>query len=252
MEQKISAVLVDDEKGNRENLLALLKKYCPEMEVLAEADSAETGYAAITANKPDLVFLDIEMPLGDGFQMLEHLGQVDFEVVFVTAFDQYALQAIKCCALDYLLKPVNILELKSAVEKVKLRLQEKGQNVRLQALQENLKNNETGTSLLALPTAEQVQFVKLEEVVRCKGDNNYTQVHLTNGQTVLVSRTLKEYDDLLTDKGFVRVHQSHLVNRQHVLKFVKSDGGYLVLKNGDTITVSRQRKEAVLNRLSGL
>lgn len=248
MTEKITAIIVDDEWNNCENLKELLHKYCPAVEIVDMAHSAAEGIESISRLKPSLVFLDIQMQGGSGFDLLEQLKPVSFEVIFVTAFDQYAIRAIRFCAIDYLLKPVDILELQSAVSRAANKILQREPNLSLTNLLEN-RNQEKDNFKIALPTAERILFVHLSEIIRCLGDNNYTTVFLKNGASVLVSKTLKEYEELLTDNGFLRVHQSHLINVRYVRSFEKQDGGYLKMTDGTSVPISRQRKQQVLQQL---
>lgn len=246
---KIKAVIVDDEPNNCENLKGLLTKYCPDVEIVAMAHSAKEGKTHILLHHPELVFLDIQMQGGSGFDMLEQLSPTNFEVIFVTAFDQYAIRAIRFCAIDYLLKPVDILDLQTAVTRAVNKIRQREPNVSMRNLLENRKL-EIEDLKIALPTAERVLFVRLSEIIRCLGDNNYTTVYLQGGDSVLVSRTLKEYEELLSDEGFIRVHQSHLINSRLVRSFEKQDGGYLKMTDGSSVPISRQRKQEVLQKLN--
>ncbi|WP_406684635.1 LytTR family DNA-binding domain-containing protein [Seonamhaeicola sp. MEBiC1930] len=248
---KIKSILIDDEVHNLQNLERLLEKNCPNVEVIAKASSAEEGIKFITKHQPDLVFLDIEMPGKNGFGMLESLTKINFEVIFVTAYSQYVLKAIKSCALDYLMKPIVISELQEAVTRVSDVVAKKNENYKLKVLVENLKEINQPKKI-ALPTAEELFFVSIEDIIRCKGENNYTLFFLTNNTSVLVSKTLKEWDDLLSSFSFIRTHQSHLINSIHVKSFVKKDGGYILMKDGSTVSVSKHRKEQTLNQLASL
>lgn len=246
---EIRAIIIDDEAGNRENLQRMLERHCGNVQVQAVAASAIEGIDAIGTHSPDLVFLDIEMPHANGFELLESLPRIDFEVIFVTAFDHYAIRAIKFCALDYLLKPIDLLELKVAVEKVSEKLQRARENESMEIFMQNRRNPQQ-VKKIALPTADKVDFVAVNEIVRCQGESNYTHIFLANGKKILVSRTLKEYEELLSEYNFLRVHQSHLVNVAEVKTYVKRDGGYIVMSDGAEVSVSKQKKEAVLTRLA--
>lgn len=246
---KIKSVIIDDEVHNLENLKRLLENNCPDVNVLDVANSVEEGLELIRNNAIDLVFLDIEMPNKNGFDFLEAIDDINFEVIFVTAYNQYALKAIKSCALDYLMKPVAISELKEAVLKVSEVVANKLENQKLKTLMDNLKQINKPQKI-ALPTAEELYFVSIEDIVRCKAENNYTQFFLTNNTTVLVSKTLKEWDDLLSSNNFIRTHQSHLINAVHVKSFVKKDGGYILMNDGSMVSVSKGRKEKTLNQLA--
>ena len=247
----MKAILIEDEARNREHLARVLEKHCPEVQLVAQAEDAIAGITAIKTHQPDLIFLDIEMPGGSGFDMLESLGQVDFEVIFVTAYDSYAIRAIRFCAMDYLLKPIKILELKSAVERVHKKRRETAHNLQLQAYLQNLKLTHSAQKL-ALPTQEKIEMVSISEIIRCQGERNYTRFMLADGRKLLVSKALGEYEELLEEFQFLRVHQSHLVNLQHIDSFIRKDGGYLIMSNEDNVAVSRRRKENLIEALNGL
>ena len=245
----INCIIIDDEQHNLENLKLLLVKHCPGINVFGMANSAKEGLEMIAKYSPDLVFLDIEMPDKNGFDLLDAVHIKNFEVIFVTAYNQYVLQAIKSCALDYLMKPVAVSELISAVGKVAQIVERKRENERLKQLLQNL-NNPNASQKIALPTSEETYFVSIEDIVRCQGENNYTKFYLTNGQSILVSRTLKEWDELLSTHQFIRTHQSHLINSRHVKSFVKKDGGYILMTDGSIASVSKSRKENALQLLT--
>jgi two-component system LytT family response regulator len=247
----IKCILIDDEPHNLEILELLLNKNCPNITVIAKASCADKGIELITKHQPDLVFLDIEMPNKNGFEVLKNLEIINFEVIFVTAYNKYVLQAIKSCALDYLMKPVAINELVLAVEKVTTIVREKKENQKLKILVENLKNT-NNPQKIALPTAEELYFIATKDIIRCKGENNYTKFFLTNNTSILVSKTLKEWEDLLTSHQFIRTHQSHLINSLHVKSYVKKDGGYILMNDGSIVSVSKHRKENTLTKLTTL
>lgn len=246
---KIRAIIIEDEQNNRENLNKIIKAYCPSVEVVAMCDSAIMGRQAIIAHNPDLIFLDIEMPGGDGFSLLESFEQINFEVVFVTAYDQYGIRAIKFCALDYLLKPVDLLELSQAIEKVENRLKDKVQTEQMKVLIANRDSN--NQQRIAIPLSDKIEFVEVASIIRCQGDGNYTHIYMTNGEQITASKTLKEFDELLTPYHFLRTHQSHLINLKEVRAYIKTDGGYIKMGDGSTVSISRQRRELVLERLKG-
>jgi len=245
---KIRAIIVEDEKSNRENLAKILGEYCNSVEIVALCSSAVEGRKAIGELQPDLVFLDIEMPGGNGFSMLESLGQINFEVIFVTAFDHYGIKAVKFCALDYLLKPIDLLELTQAVEKVVQRLAEKSENLRMKTMLSNQKSKLSNPKI-AIPLSDKIEFVEVSNIVRCEGDGNYTNFFLKKGEKIIASKTLKEFDELLSDYNFLRVHQSHLINLNEVKSYIKTDGGYIKMKDGSTVSIARLRREMVLDRL---
>lgn len=248
---QIRAIIIEDEKSNRENLAKILSEYCQKVDIVALCASAIEGRKAIMELQPDLVFLDIEMPGGSGFSMLESIDEINFEVIFVTAFDHYGIKAVKFCALDYLLKPIDILELSQAVEKVEKRLAEKSENLRMRTLLDN-RQAETTNPKIALPLSDKIEFIEISSILRCEGEGNYTHIHLQNRKSILASKTLKEFDELLTDHNFLRVHQSHLINLNEVQSYIKTDGGYIKMKDGASVSISRQRKEMVMERLKGI
>lgn len=244
----INSIIVEDEHHNRENLLSILKEYCPSVHVLATCASALEGRRKIIELQPDLVFLDIEMPGKDGFSMLESLPELNFEVIFVTAFSGYAVKAIKFSALDYIVKPIDTMELLRAVDKASKKKRERQKNIRMANLIEN-QHKEEHKKTLALPLSDKIEFVEVSNIIRCQADGNYTMFHLRNGEKLLISKTLKEYDELLSSFNFLRVHQSHLINLDEIKSFIKTDGGYILMKDGTNITISRQRREMVLGIL---
>jgi len=244
---KIKSIIVDDEKHGRENLSGILKQYCPDVELLAEADSVEKAKSLIQEYHPDLVFLDIEMPKANGFQLLEYFKDFRFEVIFVTAYDNYAIKAIRFSAADYILKPININDLKSAVEKVSSRIQQRQENMQMKQLVYNL--GKPQYPRIGLPTGDRIEYVEVREIIRCQGEGNYTHIYFATGKHLLVAKTLVEFEDLLKEYHFIRVHKTHLVNLNHVLSYAKSDGGIIQLSNGDEVVVSRRRKEDVLKKL---
>jgi two-component system, LytTR family, response regulator len=212
---RIKSIIVDDEKHGRENLSGILREYCPEVELLGEAASVEAVLTLIREQSPDLVFLDIEMPRANGFQLLEHLQDFSFEVIFVTAFDNYAIKAIRFSAADYILKPINRNDLKSAVEKVAGRIREKQENHRMKQLYHNL--SQPGNPRIGLPAGDRIEYTDVSKIVRCQGEGNYTHIWFSDGKHLLVAKTLVEFEDLLQEFGFVRVHKTPLVNLNYVV-----------------------------------
>jgi two-component system LytT family response regulator len=245
----LRAILIDDELNNLENLSALLAKYCPQVMVIGKASDAATARGLIAALNPDLVFLDVQMPHENGFTLLKSLPEITFDVIFVTAYDQYGVQAIKFSALDYLLKPVDIEELKRAVNKAEQQHNRKQQQSLLQNLLHYFNNEKSRQQKLALPTAGETRLVSITDIVRCESSNSYTTFFLSNGEKVMVSRPIGEYEQLLGGYDFIRVHQSHLVNKEYVQSLLKKDGFSLLLKDGSMIPVSRQKKETVMEVL---
>lgn len=243
---KINAVIIDDELNNIDNLLSLLKRHCPSVEVVATAGNAGEGAAVISQYQPDLVFLDIQMPGKNGFDMLQSLPACNFEIIFVTAFDQYGIQAVKFAAIDYLLKPIDVEELVVAVNKVMEKQYQKKQNGQLEGLLQYLQNiHKKEEHRVALPAAKEIRFVFTKDIIRCESNSNYTTFYLQNGEKLVVSKPILEYEELLGDYGFVRCHQSHLVNQRYIKSYIKEDGGHLLLDDNTQVPVSRQKKDMV-------
>nr|WP_321450753.1 LytTR family DNA-binding domain-containing protein [uncultured Carboxylicivirga sp.] len=246
----IKAIVVDDEPNNCLYLSKQLKKYCTQVEVCAMANNAAEGVQLIHQYQPDMVFLDIQMPGGNGFDLLESISERDFKVIFVTAYDQYAIKAIRYCAFDYLLKPINTIELQKAVDRVVAEL--KGHKKESILQYETLKHNGAHSAKrIALPSAQRLLFVEVSDIIRCEAESNYTSIYLQSGAKEVVSKTLKEYEELLAEEGFIRVHQSHLVNVQMIQSYEKADGGYLLMKDASQVPISRLRKEKVMEVLGG-
>ncbi len=240
------AVIIDDEKNGRNTLNSLLTKYCPEIEIIGEAFDVNSGIEVIEELNPDIVFLDVEMPDGTGFDLLSQIGDIEFEVIFVTAYDKYAVRAFQFSAVDYLLKPVNPNLLVTAVGKIKDNSEVKLLSEKIDTLLGNTKKLDK----IVLHTAEGIHVVKIENIIRCTADDYYTIFHLKDNSKITVSITLKEYAESLEDFNFFRTHQSHLVNLDYVDRYVNTEGGYLVMQNGDTVEVSRRKKKLLIEALT--
>lgn len=251
MDTKITAAIVDDEQGNRENLLRMLTEQCPQIHLSAICSSVAEAQIVLAETKPDILFLDICLGNDTGFSLLENLPDIAFEVIFVTAFDRYAIQAIRFSALDYLLKPIDPEELARAVDKAVRIILRKQENKRMQNLLTNAKTGDKQKKI-ALSVADKIEFVEVGTIVRCESESNYTTFYLQSGEKLIVSRTLKEFDDLLTPYNFLRVHQSHLINLDEIKSFIKADGGYIRMKDGSSVSISRQRRNYVMEVLRQL
>lgn len=246
----IRAVIIDDEENNVTNLRRLLENYCPGVEIAGTALNAENGAELIQLSRPDLVFLDIRMPGQSGFDLLRQIEKPAFEIIFVTAYDQYGIQAVKFAAMDYLLKPIDIGELQQAVEKATSRIASKNHDYQLQYLTAILEQgHKKEEHRIALPALRETRFVFTKDIVRCESSNSYTHVFMADGERITVSVSLLEYEEMLTPYGFVRCHQSHLVNKQFVKSLVKESGSYLLLQDGTQVPVSRQKREGLKNHL---
>lgn len=237
--RQFTAIVVDDEPNNRQNLVTMLEKHCSQINVLGEAANVKEAQHLLKTTSPEVVFLDIEMPGGNGFTLLGS-GEIPFQVIFVTAYDAYALKAIKFSALDYLLKPIDreeLIEAVSRLDTVAPQHVEQVQNLGAFLNQEEKK--------IAISLIDDIRLVPLKDIIRLQADNNYCKFYLATGETILTSKNLGYYYDLLKDQNFSRVHQSHLVNIHKLERYVKKDGGYLVLSNGDEVPVSRTQREQV-------
>ena len=243
----LKAIIVDDEPYSCEALATLLED-TPEVDLVSICHSAADALAAIRKYSPDLIFLDVEMPKMNGFEMLEQLPSVNFEIIFTTSYDQYALKAIRFSAIDYLLKPVDIEELQKAVQKVIHRSQ-KPIAAQLEILMQKINQPFTPINKIAMPTMEGLQLIPVDSIISCESDSNYTVLFLKNNKKIIVSRTLKEIEELLEEHSFIRVHRCYLANLNEVEKYVKGEGGYLVMSNGTTIDVARNKKETLLKKL---
>ena len=244
---KLKAIIVDDEPYCCEALAMLLDE-SSEVEVISTCHNAIDGLNAIRKYSPDVVFLDVEMPKMNGFEMLERLPLVNFEIIFTTSYDQYALKAIRFSAIDYLLKPVDGEELQKAVQKVTHRSQ-KPIAQQLEILMQKIHQPTTPINKIAMPTMEGLQMIPVDSIISCESDSNYTILLLKNKKKITVSRTLKEIEELLEEHSFVRVHRCYLANLNEVEKYVKGEGGYLVMSDGTTIDVARNKKEVLLKKL---
>ena len=243
----ITALLIDDEKNALEVLQLQLERHCPEVKILATCDGGIKGVEAIRRYRPQLVFLDIEMPHLNGFDVLEHTRELDYAVIFTTAYDQFAIKAFRVSALDYLLKPVDVTELRAAVEKAGLRTGRGEWEDKLRVLLTQLQPaSARQTNRIALPVGDAMQFMEPDEIIRCESESNYTHIFLAGGKKITLAKTLKEVEDNIGGKPFFRIHQSYLVNMNHILKIIKGDNAYVVMKDGTKLGVSRNRKEAFL------
>jgi len=248
----IKAIIVDDELGARESLSKMLEKNCKQIEVVAKVDSMLSAFEAITNKEPDLVFLDIEMPNGNAFDLLEKFKKINFNIIFTTAYDHYAIKAIKFSAIDYILKPIDPEELVNAVKRFE------GQHGQKESLDKQFKTllsnvkPENKLKKVGIPDGDGLIFINLSDIIRCDSDGNYTFFILTNGKKIIASRTLGEYEQMFADDNFFRIHRSHLINLEHVKKYIKGEGGYVVMSDNSQVEVSRRNKTDFLEKLSHL
>ncbi len=244
----IKAIIVDDEPYCCETLEMMIAKFCPGLSVKAVCHSGQEALEVLAQYHPQVVFLDIEMPYMNGFEFLEKIPSVNFELIFTTSYDQYAIKAIRFSALDYLLKPIDREELIQAVARVSQRLQSPS-DLQLELLLQKIHTPKSPIMKIALPTMEGLQMVDVDSIVSCSSDSNYTNFFLKNNRKMTVSRTMKDVEDLLADYSFLRVHHSFLINLNEINKYVKGEGGYLIMSDGTSIDVSRSRKDMLLRKL---
>lgn len=250
MTKKLKTIIVDDEPNAVDFINSIVGEYCPSLEVVGKAYNVTEGVQKIEETKPDLVFLDVEMPNGTGFDLLSRFPEKDFDVVFITAFNHYAMKAIKFSAVDYILKPININEFIEAVNSVvrKRSASNVQNNDSLKALMENLKSSYP--SRLAIPTSDGMEYLNPKEIIRIEADRSYSWFYLAGNRKILVSRHLKEFQDLLGDRYFFRSHNSFLINLKYVRKYVRKEGGYIEMQDGAQIPISRNRKDLFLIHMS--
>jgi two-component system LytT family response regulator len=244
----ITAIIIDDEAKGRLALREKLSAYCPLVKVIAEAGNGQEALLLIQHHKPQLIFLDIEMPRMNGFEMLNALPEKNFHVIFTTAYDQYAIKAIKYAAFDYLLKPIDIEELKTAVEKIELK--ETNQTKKqAELLQQNMEHPKKQLNKLAIPTLEGLLFFDINDIIHLEANSNYTFIYFSGKPKITASKTLKEFEDILPESIFFRTHHSHLINLNYIKRYIKGDGGQIELQNGTYVDVSRRKKEEFLKAI---
>src|SRR6187551_2772957 len=244
----LKSIIVDDELKSRESLKKMLAAFCQDVEVLDTCQNVAEAVRAIEEFKPDVVFLDVQMQGETGFDLLTTLKNIDFEIIFTTAYSEYALKAIKFSAIDYLLKPIDIDDLQKAVAKIETK-QNHSITSRLTQLIQNLHVGSSENYKLALPTTEGLTFIKINDVMYCKASGSYTEIFMDDGKKHLVSRPLKEYDDLLSSHTFFRIHHSYLINLNCIKSYVRGEGGHVIMNDNSALDVSRRKKEAFIQRI---
>lgn len=244
----MKTLILEDEAHNRAFLQLTLQQHCPQVQVVAQAQRVAEALALFRQHSPELVLLDVELPDGTGFDFLEQLPQPWPKIIFITAYDHYALQAIRYSAIDYLLKPIRVQDLVQAIQKASNRLHMEQEYALLQLLLQSRRET-TAPKRIALPTAERIELIPVADIIRCMAENNYTHFYIRDQSSILVSKNLGEFEEMLQEYGFLRTHQSHLVNVEAIKSWEKSDGGYLLMKDGSRIPVSRSRRERVLQIL---
>jgi len=247
----LRAIIIDDEAHIRQNIRKMINSHCPDVTIIAEAEGVESGVNVIRESNPDLIFLDIKMGDGTGFDLLERLKPVDFKVIFVTAWDNYAIQAFRFSALDYLLKPLDPDDLVNAVNKARTLIQ-KDFNTQLENLHDHIESQDKKGKKIIVRNSDSIFLVNVSDILYCESDVNYTTMHLLGHPPIIVSNTLKEYEEMLTDYGFFRVHKSYLINLKHISRFEKAEGGAVVLEDNSRIPVASRKKEMLLEMFDRL
>lgn len=247
---KLRAILVDDEKSSLQNLQQKLLEFCPDINVIAVADKPEDAIMIIRKNKLDVIFLDIEMPRMSGFLMLDELTDYNGEIIFTTAYNHYAVDAIRISAFDYLVKPVSITELQNAVARlVKYKQTETRQ--RLDILWQSLSETKSQEDKIAVPTSEGFEFIIIKTIIHIESSSNYSKLFLSDGKTMLVTKLLKDFEEMLLPYRFYRVHNSHLINLNYIKKYIRGEGGQVILQTGEAIDVARRKKDEFLKLIAG-
>lgn len=245
----IKSIIIDDETNNQELISNLLKSYTENIQVVAIANSVETAYNTIIEHQPDLIFLDIQMPDGTGFDLLKKFDKINFKVIFVTAHQEYAIEAFKYSAIDYLLKPLSPANLILAVKKVEESISGEEINLKFKTLLSNISEPLKNKKKIVLKTMERIYSVDINDIIRFESDGGYSKVYLLDGKRIMVSRTMKEFEDMLLDANFLRVHNSHLINMNHLYCFEKAEG-HIVMKDDSIVPVSNRKKEQLLELLN--
>lgn len=242
----ITAILIDDDINLRNGMKALLERTAPEIQIIGEADSVETGAVLMKKTQPQVVFLDIHLGDGSGFDILEEVSKsvkINSQIVFITAHEQYAIKAFRFSALDFLLKPVDPEELEKVIEKVKSIVHKNDSVAHIDLLLENIRKKVDNFKRIALSNADGVHLFEISDIIRCESLDNYTKFYIKNNKPILISKTLKEYEELLAEHGFERIHQSHLINLNYLKSYIKKDGGYVIMADETHLPISHRKKE---------
>lgn len=244
----LKAILVDDEVNSLENLQNKLEKYCPAVKILSALQKPEEAISIIRQQKPDVLFLDIEMPKMNGFRLVEELSDFEGEIIFITAYNHFAIEAMRISAFDYLVKPVSIADLQNAITRLQQQ-RSKHTKERLNVLKQSIEENKSQDNKIAVPTGEGLEFIVIKNIIRIESSANYSRLFLVNKQSLLVTKLLKDFEELLMPYRFFRVHNSHLINLNYISKYIRGEGGQVVMENGDVVDVSRRKKEEFLGLL---
>lgn len=251
----ITALLIDDDSNLRNGMKSLLSRYAPEINIIGEADSVETGTTLLLQNPPQVVFLDIHLGDGSGFDLLEEVnkrGKINSQIIFITAHEQYAIKAFRFSALDFLLKPVDPDELEKVIGKLKQVIDKNDSVAHIDLLLENIRKKVDNFKRIALSNSDGIHLFDISDIIRCESEDNYTKFYIKNSKPILISKTLKEYEDLLTEHGFERIHQSHLINLAYLKSYIKKDGGYVIMADNSNLPISQRKKDRLQELLKML
>jgi two-component system LytT family response regulator len=248
--EKMRAILVDDELNSLQNLQQKLEGFCPDVAIVAITQKPEEGILLIRQHQPDVVFLDIEMPRMSGFRMLEQLGDYDFDIIFTTAYNHYSIDAIRISAFDYLVKPIGIEELQHAVERLSKSLHKQTKE-KIDILKKSLNDSRSQEDKIAISTSEGIEFIPIKNIIHIESKSNYSKIFLIDNKSMMVTKILKDFEEMLLPYNFYRVHNSHLINLTYIQKYVRSEGGHVMLQDGTLIDISRRKKEEFLKMIGG-
>lgn len=243
----ITAIIIDDDDNLRRGMKSLLSRFAPDITIIGEADSAKTGSKLLLESQPQVVFLDIHLGDGTGFDLLEEVYKngvkITAQIIFITAHEQYAIKAFRFSALDFLLKPVDPEELQKVIAKLKIVIDKNDNAAHIDLLLENIRKKVDNFKRIALSNSDGIHLFEVSDIIRCESEHNYTKFYIKNNKPVLISKTLKEYEDLLTEHGFERIHQSHLINIAYLKSYIKKDGGYVVMADNSNLPISQRKKD---------
>lgn len=247
--EMLKAILIDDELPSLENLQRKLEEFCPDIKVIATALKPEEAIRLIEVHQPDVIFLDIEMPRMNGFKMLEEIKEKDFDIIFITAYNHYAIDAIRISAFDYLVKPVAVKDLQNSVNRL-INSHRKLVPEKLDVLRQNLSNSRSQNDKITIVTNEGVDFYEISQIIRIESSSNYSKIHFKEGKILLVTKLLKDFEEILVPYRFYRIHNSHLINLSYIKKYLRGDGGQVIMQNEEVIDVARRKKEEFLKLIS--
>ncbi len=248
--EKIKAVLIDDELNSLQNLEKKLEEFCPDVDIVALTQKPEDGILLIRQHQPEVVFLDIEMPRMSGFRLLEEIGEYDFDIIFTTAYNHYSIDAIRISAFDYLVKPIGIEELQQAVERL---TKSRGRQTKekIDILKKSLGDNRSQEDKIAISTSEGIEFIPIKNILHVESKSNYSKIYLPEEKSITVSKILKDFEEMLLPYNFLRIHNSHLINLNYIKKYMRKNGGQVMLQDGTIIEISRRKKEEFLKMIGG-